>query len=80
MMMNLKRGRKYVNRDNILNYYTPSSLKNQFRNIEDKLLETGLINLEQFCYLFRVVAAEFIKNISVTAILTSRRISSIARN
>ena len=57
MMINLKRGRKYVNRDNILNYYTPQCLKNQFQNIEDKLFETGLINFEQFCYLFRVIAA-----------------------
>lgn len=40
----------------------------------------NLISIEDFCYIFRVCTFHFIRKISVTAVLTSKRITSIARN
>lgn len=79
-LINYKRGRKYVNKENILSYYTPTQFAKQIPDIDEKLGETHLITLEQLCRLFRTTTAHFLATSSINAILTSKRITLIAKN
>ena len=78
-IINLKRGRKYINRYSISAYFTPEGLKARLPKIEEKLSEVGCISLEELALLFRTVVTSFINNVSINAILTSKRVSLIAK-
>lgn len=75
----MKKGRRYVNRDIIMSYYTPENFKKSIPEIETKLFEIGLITLEELCFLFRVCTNAFLKEISIPALLTSKRVLMIAK-
>ena len=45
-LINYKRGRKYVNRQTIRNYYTPEECQKHLPDIKEKLEESGLMTLE----------------------------------
>jgi uncharacterized membrane protein len=79
-LINYKRGRNYVNKENILNYYTPEGFTKHIPDIKQKLGEIQLLTLEELCFLFRVITSYFIRSISMTAILTSKRITIIAKS
>jgi hypothetical protein len=69
-----------VNRESILGYYTPSRFLEEIPDIEEKLSEVRLLTLSQLCLLFRTTTAYFLKTLSINAILTSKRISVLAKN
>lgn len=79
-LINYRRGRKYVNKDNILAYYTPARFLQQVPDITHKLAEVQLLTLEELCRLFRATTAHFLRNTSINAILTSKRITHLAKH
>jgi hypothetical protein len=78
-LMNLRRGRKYVNRETIKECYSPETFLENIPDIEEKLNEIGLLTLQEFCFLFRVCTYQFIRSTSIAAILTSKRVSMVAK-
>lgn len=77
--MNYRRGRKYVNRKTILGYYTSEAFEREFPDIKQKCLDAGVITLDELSSLFRIVAYNFFRESTITAVLTSKRISLIAK-
>lgn len=78
-MINFKRGRKYVNKDSILNYYHPEGFLKEIPCINVKLKDIGLLTLDELCFLFRVITSGYMKSVSTIAILTSKRITTVAK-
>lgn len=78
-LLNLKRGRKYVNRHTLMQYYTPESFLEYVPKIKEACSEPDSLSLEDLCRLFRMITYTFLKENSVISVLTSRRISSVAR-
>lgn len=69
-----------MNKENLLAYYTPTLFLEQVPDIKDKLAEVQLLTLDQLCFLFRVTTAHFLRNASINAILTSKRITNLAKH
>ena len=74
------RGRKYVNRATLLKLYRPSTFKKEIPNIEETCASEGSPSIEELCQLFRVVTFQFLREFSITSVLTSKRISHVARS
>jgi hypothetical protein len=47
--------------------------------VEEGLQETRVMTLKEFCGVFRRCAVQFLRELSVPAILTSRRVSLMAK-
>lgn len=47
--------------------------------MEERLAQVSILSLEEFCRLFRICTHAFFRTLSVTAILTSKRISNVAK-
>lgn len=78
-MVNLRRGRKYVNSSSLLACSRPAQLAAFLPQLQDKLAETGLITMEELCLVFRKACFQLVRECSISAILTSRRITAGAR-
>lgn len=77
--INAKRGRKYVNAAMLLKFFTPEEFGCYLEDMREKINECSFVSLNQLCQIFRRCTTYFLKNISVSAILTSKRISIISK-
>jgi predicted nucleotidyltransferase len=75
----MKKGRKYVNRKNLLNLFQPKTLTEILPEIKIKTEKISSIRVEDLCKLFRKCCIFFMKNKSIVSIITSKRISKVAR-
>jgi hypothetical protein len=74
-VINRKRGRKYVNRDLLFQYFTVTSWSENIPEIMSLFAEGCIATAEDICSVFRRVCYEFVRNYSLAAVLTSKRIS-----
>ena len=77
--INAKRGRKYVNAAMLLKFFSPEEFGNYLSEFKGKVEECSYVNLTELCEIFRRCTTYFLKNVSVSAILTSKRISIISK-
>ena len=77
--MNSKRGRKYVNRKLLQSLILPENLQQSMPEINDKIEKAKNVNIEDLCSMLRKCILYFYRGTSLDLILTSRRISSVAR-
>ena len=77
--INAKRGRKYVNATMLLKFFTPEEFGSYLQEFTEKIKECSFVNLNELCQIFRRCTTYFLKNVSVSAILTSKRISIISK-
>ena len=78
--MNSKRGRKYVNRAMLLNYFTPEILLEHIPVLKEKIEKVDYLCLDELCEIFRRCCQAFLKIVSLPAILTSKRICGLSKD
>jgi hypothetical protein len=79
-VINGKRGRKYVNRAMILNYFTPEILLDHIPEFKAKMEGVSFITLDELCQIFRRCSQAFLKIVSIPAIMTSKRITGLSKD
>lgn len=79
-LLNLKRGRKYVNRKLIFALFNPDDLILQIPEIVEILLKINGVTIEQFCEIFRRCSLNFFRKHSIDFIMTSKRISCLSKD
>ena len=77
--INAKRGRKYVNAALLVKFFTPEEFGAYLPEFQDKVGSSGVLTLSELCEIFRRCTMYFLKNVSVSAILTSKRISLVSK-
>ena len=77
--INAKRGRKYVNAAMLLKFFTPQEFSGYMGDFKDKVEDCSFVTVSELCQIFRRCTTYFLKNVSVSAILTSKRISIISK-
>ena len=70
-LINLKRGRKYINKSILCSYFTEEWLTESIENIEN----LDEISVQEIALILRKCLYNFINEVSLTSILTSKRIT-----
>ena len=70
-LINLKRGRKYINKSILCSYFTEEWLTESIENIEN----LDEISVKEIALILRKCLYNFINEVSLTSILTSKRIT-----
>lgn len=63
----------------LLKFFTPEDLGDYLEDLKHKIEEVSCLTVDEFCQVFRRCVNYFLKDISVNAILTSKRISIISK-
>jgi hypothetical protein len=77
--INAKRGRKYVNAAMLLKFFTPQEFSGYMGDFKDKIDACSFLTVPELCEIFRRCTVYFLKNVCVSAVLTSKRISVISK-
>lgn len=76
--INAKRGRKYVNVASFLRFFSAEEFGEYLGEMREKV-ELQCLSVEELCEVFRRCAKYFLKEVSIHAILTSKRISIVSK-
>lgn len=77
--INAKRGRKYVNISMFLKLFTEEELGEYLSEMREILRELEYLSLGELCEIFRRCAKYYLREVSMSAILTSKRISLVSK-
>lgn len=78
-VLNSRRGRKYINKKILISLFEPEKLLKTIPEIKEKLLKINDITITELCELFRRCCYSFYRTFSIDSILTSKRISCVAK-
>jgi hypothetical protein len=77
--INAKRGRKYVNVSMFMKFFTEEDFGEYLSEMLDKIQQLDHLSLGELCEIFRRCAKYYLKEVSINAILTSKRISVVSK-
>lgn len=63
----------------LLKFFAPEEFGSYLSDFKEKVEESSFVNMTELCQIFRRCTTYFLKNVSVSAILTSKRISIISK-
>lgn len=75
-LINSKRGRKYVNAAMLLRFFAAREFLEYLPEMKEG---AEFVSVEELCGIFRRCAKYYLKEVSVSAILTSKRISAASK-
>jgi hypothetical protein len=78
-LINAKRGRKYVNVSMFLKFFTQDEFSLYLSEMREKIEQLDYLSVEELCEIFRRCAKYYLREVSVSAILTSKRISIVSK-
>lgn len=78
-VVNARRGRRYVNKKNLLSLFEPEELLRAVPEIKERISKINEITIDELCEVFRRCCFSFYRTYSIDSILTSKRISCIAK-
>jgi hypothetical protein len=78
-LVNLNRGRKYINTAILLAHFTPDGLARNIPEIEAELVRLGDISLLELTSIMRRALWLFLREECLTCLLTSKRISILSK-
>ena len=74
-----KRGRKYVNVSMFMKFFTEEEFREYLSGMSDRFERIEHLSLGELCEIFRRCAKYYLKDVSISAILTSKRISVVSK-
>jgi len=77
--INIRRGRKYVNAASFLRLFTGEELREELTEMRSKVVDVDFLSMDELSEIIRRCAKYFLKEVSIQAILTSKRITLISK-
>lgn len=78
-VINLKRGRRYINKIILAAYFSQEGLRRDLPDLVAKIEALPCLTLDEACLLLRKCFSLFIREVCLTSILTSKRISTSSK-